>query len=326
MWAVEIREAGGPEALQPVRRPRPSPGADEALIRVMAAGVNRPDVMQREGRYPPPSGASEIPGLEIAGEVVALGSAVTAPAIGTRVCALVTGGGYAEYCTAATSLCLPIPQGLTPVEAASLPETYFTVWTNVFERGRLRPGEILLVHGGTSGIGVAAIQLARAFGAAVLATAGSVEKCRVCGELGAEAINYRKQDFVDEVMHRTEGRGVDVILDIVGGEYLQRNLRCLTGDGRLVQIGLQGGSKTTINLLPILLKRLTLTGSTLRPRPVWEKAEIAESVRRRVWPLLETGQIRPMVCQTFPLAKAAEAHRLMESGRHIGKIVLEVAA
>lgn len=325
MWAVEIREPGGPEVLQRVRRPVPEPGADEVLIRVIAAGANRPDLMQRQGRYPPPPGASDIPGLEVAGEVAARGGAVISPPVGMRVCALVTGGGYAEYCTAAAPLCLPIPQRLDPIEAASLPETFFTVWTNVFERGRLQPGERLLVHGGTSGIGVAAIQLATACGATVLATAGSIEKCRFCAGLGADAIHYREQDFAAEVMTRTEGRGVDVILDIVGGDYLQRNLNCLAADGRLVQIGVQQGPKATINLLPILLKRLTLTGSTLRSRPVAEKARIAEALRTRVWPLLEAGCVRPIVDRTFPLSHAADAHRYLESGRHIGKVVLEVA-
>ncbi|MCU0734833.1 MAG: NAD(P)H-quinone oxidoreductase [Methylotetracoccus sp.] len=326
MWAVEIMEPGGPEVLRRVPRPRPVPGDDDVLIRVIAAGVNRPDVMQREGRYPPPPGAPDIPGLEVAGEVVTQGAKVTRPRLGERVCALVTGGGYAEYCAAAAVLCLPIPQGLNPIQAASLPETLFTVWSNVFERGRLRPGERFLVHGGASGIGVAAIQLARAFDATVYATAGSAVKCRFCAELGAAAINYREVDFVDEIRGRTGGQGVDLILDIVGGDYLQRNLNCLAPDGRLVQIGVQQGPKTTINLLPILLKRLTLTGSTLRPRPVPEKALIADALRARVWPLLASGRIKPVVDRTFPLARVADAHRLMESGRHIGKIVLEVAA
>ncbi len=326
MWAVEIREPGGPEVLHWVRRSRPVPADDEVLIRVIAAGVNRPDVMQREGRYPPPPGAPDIPGLEIAGEVVAQSPKVTLPRLGELVCALVTGGGYAEYCAAPAELCLPIPPGLSPVQAASLPETFFTVWSNVFDRGRLRPGERFLVHGGTSGIGVAAIQMARVFDATVYATAGSAEKCRFCAELGATAINYREADFVAEISERTGGRGVDVILDMVGGDYLQRNLNCLASDGRLVQIAVQQGPKTTINLLPILLKRLTLTGSTLRPRPLSEKSVIAAALRARIWPLLAAGRIKPVIDRTFPLAQAADAHRLMESSRHIGKIVLDVTA
>lgn len=324
MWAVEIREPGGPEVLRPARQPKPVPAADEVLIRVAAAGVNRPDVMQRQGLYPPPPGASDIPGLEIAGEVVALGAESEGMALGDRVCALVTGGAYAEYCTAPATLCLPIPRGLSSIEAASLPEAFFTVWNNVFERGHLRAGERFLVHGGTSGIGVAAIQLAGRFGATVYATAGSDEKCRFCSELGAEAINYRVQDFVAEIKDRTGGLGVDLILDMVGGDYLQRNLSVLASDGRLVQIALQQGSKTTINLLPILLQRLTLTGSTLRPRPIAEKASIADALRTRVWPLLDCGRIKPFVYETFPLSRAGDAHRLMESSRHIGKIVLRV--
>lgn len=308
-----------------VSRTCPSLGPDEVLIRVLAAGVNRPDLMQREGRYPPPRGASDIPGLEIAGEVVAQGSSVASPRLGETVCALVTGGGYAEYCAAAAPLCLPIPRGLTPVEAASLPEAYFTVWTNLLERGRLHPGERVLIHGGAGGIGVAAIQLAGRLGAVVYATAGSAEKCRFCRDLGAETIQYREQDFVEEIRLRTGGLGVELILDIVGGDYLQRNLSCLAPDGRLVQIGVQQGASTTINLLPVLLKRLTLTGSTLRSRPTTEKAQIAEALRTNIWPLVEQGRVRPVVCRTFPLAEAAAAHRWMESGRHIGKIVLEVA-
>lgn len=322
MATVEIARPGGPEVLQPCRRPVPEPGAGEVLIRVAAAGVNRPDLMQRRGLYPPPAGASDIPGLEIAGTVVALGADVTAPALGETVCALVTGGGYAEFCTAAASLCLPIPTGLGGVEAAALPETFFTVWTNVFDRGRLKAGERFLVHGGSGGIGSTAIQLARAFGAEVYATAGGPEKCVFCEGLGARAIDYRQEDFVERIRTLTAARGVDLILDLVGGPYLQRNLDSLAPGGRLVIIAVQGGPKSEINLLPIFLKRLTITGSTLRPRGVAEKAAIAAELRAQVWPLLESGRIAPVIHATFPLAEAAAAHRLMESGGHLGKLVL----
>lgn len=325
MAVVEIAEHGGPEVLRPAQRPIPTPAPDEVLIRVQGAGVNRPDLMQREGRYPPPAGASDILGLEIAGVVVAVGARTASPAVGDRVCALVTGGGYAQFCTAAASLCLPVPDGLSPIEAASLPEALFTVWHNVFERGALRTGERLLVHGGTSGIGVAAIQCAREFNATVYATAGSAGKCLFCEQLGAIAINYREQDFVQEIARLTGGLGVDVILDIVGSDYLQRNLSCLAPDGRLVQIAVQQGSKATIDLLPVMLKRLTITGSTLRARPVAEKARIAVALRQKIWPLLEAGTIKPAVYRTFSLNDAAEAHRLMASSHHIGKIVLEVS-
>jgi len=325
MLAIEIEEPGGPEVLQRAQRSKPVPAAGEVLIRVIAAGVNRPDVMQRRGLYPPPPGASDIPGLEVAGQVAALGAEVQGIELGDRVCALVTGGGYAEYCIAAAPLCLPVPQGLSLIEAASLPETFFTVWTNVFDRGRLGAGERFLVHGGTGGIGVTAIQLARAFGAEVYATAGTDAKCRKCEELGAKAINYQVSDFVEKTKSWTGGRGVDLILDIVGGDYLQRNLDCLATDGRLMQIALQKGPKTAINLLPILLKSLTLTGSTLRPRSVAAKALIAEALKEKVWPLLESRRIKPVVYATFALEKAGEAHRLMESSRHMGKIVLRVS-
>lgn len=324
MTVVEIMAPGGPEVLRPARRPIPQPGPGEVLVRVAAAGVNRPDVMQRQGLYPPPPGASDIPGLEVAGTVAAIGEGVEVPRIGAEVCALVTGGGYAEYCLAAAPLCLPWPAGLDAVQAASLPETFFTVWTNLVDRARLQAGESLLVHGGGSGIGIAAIQVARALGAKVFVTAGSAEKCRACEALGAIAINYREQDFVEAMQAHTDGQGVDVILDMVGGDYLQRNLSCLAPDGRLLQIAVQNGPKTTINLLPIMLKRLTLTGSTLRPRPVAEKAAIAAALREHAWPLLESGRIKPIVHATVPLQQAAEAHRLMESGAHIGKIVLTV--
>jgi NADPH2:quinone reductase len=325
MNSMEIAAFGGPEMLRLCRRPKPGPAAGEVLIKVAAAGVNRPDAMQRRGHYPPPPGASDIPGLEIAGEVVALGEGVAEPKLGDRVCALVTGGGYAEYCLAAAPLCLPIPNGLDPIRAAALPETFFTVWTNVFERGRLQAGERFLVHGGGSGIGTTAIQLARALGASVFTTAGSPEKCRVCEELGAVAINYREQDFVGAIKARTGGEGVDLILDIIGGDYLQRNLACLAVDGRLVQIAVQGGPKSEINLLPIMLKRLTITGSTLRSRSVAEKAAIAVALKSRVWPLLQAGQIRPVIHAVFSFEDAPQAHRLMESSQHIGKIVLKVA-
>jgi len=325
MTAIEIIEFGGPEVLRATRRPVPEPGAGEVLIRVAAAGINRPDIMQRIGLYPPPPGASDIPGLEIAGTIVAVGENVVGPAEGDSVCALVTGGGYAEFCLAAAPLCLPIPHSLNATQAAALPEACFTVWSTVFERGTLKNGEQFLVHGGTSGIGTTAIQLAHAKGARVFTTAGSDEKCKACEQLGADvAINYRLDDFVECVRSHTEGRGVDLILDIIGGDYLQRNLACLADDGRLVQIALQHGPKTDINLLPILLKRLTLTGATLRPRNVAFKAAIADALKENVWPLLDAGTIRPVIYKTFPLTEAAEAHRLMESSVHIGKIVLTV--
>lgn len=325
MQAVEIRSPGGPEVLTLTSRPRPVAGEGEVLIRVAAAGVNRPDVMQRLGQYPPPSGASDIPGLEVAGAIAAVGPGVTSWQVGDLVCALVAGGGYAEYCVAPAGQCLPVPAGLSLVEAAALPETVFTVWANVFERGHLRAGETLLIHGGTSGIGTTAIQLAHARGARVLATAGSDEKCQACERLGADvAINYRTSDFVTAVRSATSGRGVDVILDMVGGDYLPRNLDVLAMEGRLVQIAVLQGARATVNLLPILQRRLTLTGSTLRARSVAEKAALAEAVRHHVWPLIEHGRFRPVVHATYPLAAAGEAHRVMESGQHIGKLVLLV--
>ncbi len=323
MRVVEIAEAGGPEVLRLAERPVPEPGDGEVLIKVGAAGVNRPDVMQRLGMYPPPPGAPDIPGLEIAGTVAATGADAGGLSEGDTVCALVVGGGYAEYCVAPSSLCLPIPDSLSVVQAAAIPETFFTVWTNVFDRGRLSSGESLLVHGGSSGIGTTAIQLAKAFGATVYVTAGSEEKCEACRELGADAaINYREEDFVARLSELTNERGVDVILDMVGGDYLPRNLDSLAVEGRIVQIALQKGPKVEMNLLPIMLKRLTLTGSTLRPRTIAQKAMIAHSLRDKVWPLLESGQVRPIIHATFPLAQASEAHRLMESSTHIGKIVL----
>ena len=325
MTAIEITGPGGPEVLVPAKRPVPVPGAGEVLIKVLAAGVNRPDVMQRKGMYPPPPGASDIPGLEVAGEVVALGANVTTLTPGDRVCALVTGGGYAQFCIAPALLCLPLPAGVGFVEAAALPETFFTVWTNVFERGRLAAGETLLVHGGSSGIGTTAIQLAVAFGSRVFVTAGSDEKCSACEQLGATAaINYRKADFVEQIEILTAGEGVDVILDMVGGDYLPRNLRCLAVEGRLVQIALQRGPKTEMNLLPIMLNRLTVTGSTLRPRTVEQKSIIAKALLEHVWPLLEVGKVRSVVHKSFALAGACDAHALMEESTHIGKIVLDL--
>ena len=325
MRAVEITEHGKPEVLKVGERPVPHPKPGEVLVRVAAAGVNRPDVFQRLGHYAPPPGASDIPGLEIAGEVVAVGSAVSNWEIGDRLCALVQGGGYAEYCTAPAPQCLPIPSELNAVEAASLPETFFTVWSNVFDRAHLAPGESLLVQGGSSGIGVTAIQMAKAFGHKVLATAGSPQKCAACEELGTDrAINYKTEDFVAVVKEYTGGRGVNVILDMVGGEYVDRELKCLADDGRLAIIALLGGAKSTLNLNEILRRRLTVTGATLRPRPVSYKGSVARNLRERVWPHLESGAIKPVIYRIFPLADAAQAHALMESGEHIGKIVLEV--
>ena len=323
MLCVEISSLGGPDVLRPVERPDPIPRDGEVLIRVEAAGVNRPDVLQRLGEYPPPPGASDIPGLEVAGTIAALGGGVGHWRVGDRVCALVAGGGYATWCVAPVPQCLPVPSVLDAVAAAALPETFFTVWTNVFDRGRLRSGETALCHGGTSGIGTTAIQLAVARGARVFATAGSDEKCCACVELGAErAINYRREDFVSAIMTATGGRGVDLVLDIVGGDYLGRNLAVLAVEGRLVQIGLMGGASATLDLGRLLRRRLTMTGSTLRPRSVDEKGEIAAALRREIWPLLEQRRVRPMVYRTFPLTDAAAAHRLMESSEHIGKIVL----
>ena len=325
MIAIAIREPGPPEVLVPIERPTPEILPGEVLVRVAAAGVNRPDVLQRQGRYPPPPGASDIPGLEIAGEIVAVGADVNSLRAGERVCALVSGGGYAEYCAAPAPQCLPIPAGVDLVHAAAIPETFFTVWTNVFERGRLAAGESILIHGGSSGIGTTAIQLAHAFGARVIATAGSTEKCAACQSLGADvAINYRTTDFAAAVRDATGGRGVDVVLDMVGGDYLQRNIECLAMDGRLVQIGQLGGAKSQINTGLILQRRLWLTGSTLRARSVAEKGAIARAVHKNVWPLLESGAVRVPVHATFPLAQAADAHRVMESSAHIGKLVLGV--
>lgn len=324
MPAIEIREPGAPDVLTPTTRPVPQPSDGEVLIRVLAAGVNRPDVMQRKGLYPAPPGASDLPGLEVAGEVVAVGAGVSDPAPGERVCALVAGGGYAHYCTAPAALCLPWPAGYDAVRAAALPETFFTVWSNVFDRGRLRAGERFLVHGGSSGIGTTAIQLARAFGATVYATAGSADKCAACVDLGAAAaINYREEDFVARIRELTDGRGVDLILDMIMGEYLARNLQCLAADGRLVFIAVQGGPKVKeLNVLPIMLKRLTLSGSTLRPRSIADKSAIANALREQVWPLLAAGSVAPVVHASFALERAADAHTLMESSTHVGKIML----
>lgn len=324
MIAIEISSPGPPDVLVPVERPQPTAGPGEVLIRVAAAGVNRPDLMQRQGVYPPPPGASDIPGLEVAGTIVEV-SGSSEWRVGDTACALVAGGGYAEYCPAPVPQCLPVPTGLNLTEAAAIPETFFTVWTNLFERGRLAAGERCLIHGGSSGIGTSAIQMARAFDARVIVTAGSPEKCRACEKLGAErAIDYRTEDFVAAVKDITEGKGVDVVMDMVGGEYFARNVETLARDGRLVQIGLQRGAKAQINLLPVMQRRLTITGSTLRPRSVDEKGAIARALLARVWPLIEQGRIRPIIHTTFPLRHAAEAHRLMESGTHIGKIVLTV--
>lgn len=323
MIAIEIREPGGPEVLVPVERPTPEAAAGDVLIKVAAAGVNRPDVLQRRGRYPPPPGASDIPGLEVAGTIAATGDSVSGWKVGDQVCALVAGGGYAEYCVAPAPQCLAVPRGVDLMAAAAIPETFFTVWTNVFERGHLRPGESILIHGGSSGIGTTAIQLARALGSRVFATAGSAEKCAACEALGAEeCFNYRDVDFVAAVKELTGGRGVDVVLDMVGGEYVPRNIDVLATEGRLVQIGTLGGATATINVGAIMVRRLTLTGSTLRARPVADKASIAAAVRDRVWPLFESGAVKPIIHATFPLRDAAAAHRLMESSTHIGKIVL----
>jgi len=323
MTAVAIREPGGPEVLTVVERPVPRPGPGEVLIRVAAAGVNRPDVFQRRGGYPPPAGASDLPGLEIAGEIAALGPGVSGHAIGDAVAALVSGGGYAGFALAPAGSALPVPAGLSMVEAAALPETVFTVWHNVFERGRLDPGETLLVHGGSSGIGTTAIQLGVARGARVLATAGSPEKCAACVRLGASrAIDYRREDFVAATLEATDGKGADVILDMVGGDYVPRNIAAAAVDGRIVQIAFLGGSRVEADFQRLMVKRLTWTGSTLRARPDEFKARLAAEVRRHVWPLVESGAMRPVIDRTFPLAAADEAHRRMESSAHVGKIVL----
>ena len=326
MKAIAIVRPGAPEVLQLTERPDPVAGAGELLIRVTASGVNRPDVLQRKGAYPPPAGASDLPGLEVAGTIVGGDTSAMAAAgfkPGDRVCALVAGGGSAQLCVAPAGQCLPAPNGLSDVEAASLPETFFTVWSNVFDRARLQPGETLLVQGGTSGIGVTAIQLAKAAGATVIVTAGSDEKCAACVALGADhAINYRTHDFAAEVKRLTEGKGADVILDMVAGDYVAREVNCLAEDGRIVIIAVQGGVQSGFDAGLVLRRRLTITGSTLRPRPVAFKAQIARALRENVWPWIEAGRVRPVIYKTFEAADAAQAHALMESNQHVGKIVL----
>ncbi len=325
MKYIEITEFGGPDVLQIAEGEAPTPGNGQVLIRVAAAGINRPDVMQRQGKYPPPPGASAIPGLEIAGEVIQTGESVTWPQPGNQVCALIAGGGYAELAVADAPLCLPVAGGLAPVEAAALPETFFTVWSNLFDRAGLKAGESVLIHGGSSGIGTTAIQLAKAFGATVFTTAGNEEKCRVCRELGADlAINYNEEDFVDACRNATGGKGVDVILDMVAGDYTNRNIAATAVEGRYVIIAGLRGFSAEVSIRSIMLKRLLITGSTLRPRPVEFKAAIASGLKQRVWPLLESGQVKPVIHTVLPLSKANEGHRLMESSRHIGKIMLRV--
>ncbi len=327
MRAIEITTPGGPEVLQLCDRPMPVLKQGEVLIKVHAAGINRPDVFQRTGNYPVPPGASDLPGLEVAGEIVDGDLSGSQFKKGDKVCALVQGGGYAEYCAAPIEQCLPVPKGLSMVEAASLPETFFTVWSNVFDRGQLSEGETFLVQGGTSGIGVTAIQLVSAMGHRVFATAGSEEKCRATEKLGAEkGINYKTEDFAEVVKTLTNGRGVDVVLDMVGGDYVNREIRCLADDGRIVIIALLGGAKGQLDLGHILRRRLTVTGSTLRPRPVSFKAEIAKKLQEKVWPLIEAGKIKPVIYKTFPLAQASEGHKLMESSQHVGKIMLDLQA
>jgi len=325
MTVVEIAAPGGPEQLKTAVRPVPQPGEGEVLVRVEAAGVNRPDVMQRQGRYPPPPGASDLPGMEIAGEIVALGAKVSGLSVGDRITSLLPGGGYAAYAIAAAPLCMPIPTGLSMVEAAAIPETYLTVWTNLFERGGCKSGDIVLIHGGTSGIGTTAIQLAKAWGARVYATAGTEKKARACEALGAvRGIDYKTEDFVEVMRAETKGQGVDITLDMVAGSYVQRNLDIAAVEGRVVTISLLGGSRAEINMGMVLMKRLTLTGSTLRSRSIAQKAAVADAVRKNVWPLLAAGKVRPVIFATFPLAEASEAHRLMETSNHIGKIVLSL--
>ncbi|MFG1374420.1 NAD(P)H-quinone oxidoreductase [Xanthobacter oligotrophicus] len=325
MTAILISAPGGPEVLVPGTRPVPAPAPGELLVKVEAAGINRPDVMQRKGLYPPPPGASDIPGLEIAGTVVALGEGASRFKVGDRVCALVTGGGYAQYCTTHEATALPIPEGLSAAEAAALPETAFTVWSNIFERGQLKAGETLLLHGGSSGIGTTAIQLAKAFGARVVVTAGSDEKCDACLKLGADlAVNYRTQDFVAEVKSFTAGKGANVILDMIGGPYIQKNYEAAAQDGRIVQIAFQQGAKAEVDFMRLMLKRLTHTGSTLRSRPVAEKAALAAAIVEKVFPLIAAGKYRPVMDETFPLTNATAAHARMDASAHVGKIVLTV--
>src|ERR1051326_3077975 len=323
MTVIAVREPGGPDVLVPQKRPVPAAGPGEILVKVAAAGVNRPDVMQRQGRYPPPPGASEIPGLEIAGEVVALGTGAARFRPGDKVTALVAGGGYAQFCPVHETNALPVPDALTLVEAGAIPETFFTVWHNVFERGALKSGETLLVHGGSSGIGTTAIQLAKAFGARVIITAGSAEKCQACVRLGAEqAVNYRSEDFVAATKAATGGRGAELILDMVGGDYIERNYEAAAVEGRIVQIAFQGSPRANVDFRRLMLKRLTHTGSTLRARSVAEKAAIARAIEQKVWPLIAAGKVKPVIFRPFPLAPASAAHALMETSSHIGKIVL----
>ncbi|MHA1567617.1 MAG: NAD(P)H-quinone oxidoreductase [Alphaproteobacteria bacterium] len=323
MSAIEITEFGGPDVLRICQRPVPRPGTGELLVRIAAAGVNRPDVMQRQGGYAPPPGASDIPGLELAGTIVAIGSQVTGWALGEEICALVSGGGYAEYALVPAPQALPIPDGLDAVSGAALPETMFTVWSNLFDRARLAAGELVLIHGGSSGIGTTAIQLAHAFGATVVTTVGTAEKAAACLELGAAlAINYRDQDFVEQVQRFTDDAGVDVILDMIGGAYLERNISLLKVEGRLAIIALMGGGHADLDLRQLLVRRLTITAATLRPRSIAQKGEIAAALRDRVWPLIAAGRVRPVIHATFPLAQAAQAHHVMEASTHIGKLVL----
>lgn len=325
MTCIEITKPGAPEVLCPATRPLPQPGPGEVLIKVAAAGINRPDLLQRQGAYPAPPGASDLPGLEVAGTIAALGEGVASPVLGQAVCALTPGGGYAEYCTVDARLCLPIPTGYDMVRAAALPETFFTVWHNVVERGQLKAGERFLVHGGAGGIGTTAIQLAKALGAEVFTTAGGPEKCKTCADLGADhAIDYTASDFVEVIKGATKGKGVDVILDMVGGEYMARNIKSLAADGRLVSIAFLKGSTAELNMMPVMLKRLTLTGSTLRPQSNDAKARMAKSLAETVWPWLSAGKIAPLIHATFPLAQAAQAHAMMEANTHMGKIILTV--
>lgn len=327
MTCIEITEPGGPEKLVPTTRPVPVAGKGEVLIRVMAAGINRPDVVQREGHYAPPPGVTDIPGLEIAGEVVALGEGVSGVAVGDKVCALIAGGGYAEYATAEVECLLPIPAGLSMVEAAALPETSFTVWSNIFDRAHLQAGESLLIHGGASGIGTTAIQFASRLGARVIVTAGGPEQAKACLELGAEkVVDYLTEDFTDPAREFGGGKGVNVILDIIGGDYIQKNIKAAAPDGRIVNIAYMKGAKVEVNFMPLMLKRLTMTGSTLRSQPLSYKGEIARSLKGKIWPLIEAGQIKPLIYKVFPLKDAAASHALMESNKHVGKIVLDVAS
>lgn len=324
MKAIEIKEPGGPEVLIVTERDKPVPNAGEVLIAVKAAGVNRPDVVQRKGLYPPPPGASDIPGLEVAGVIEAVGNDVEGLSVGQSVCALVPGGGYAAYCVAPMQTCLPVPDGLSFVEAAALPETYFTVWSNVFDRGALKSGESILIHGGSSGIGSTAIQLAKAYGTTVITTVGNAEKADFCKQLGADlVINYREQDFAKEVTDFAPS-GVNVVLDMVGGDYIEKNIGCMAPDGRHVSIAFLSGPQVSMNMLPVMLKRLTLTGSTLRPRDNDFKGAIAANLQKHVWPMLVSGKVRPVIDTVLPLEKASDAHALMESSKHMGKIVLEI--